>query len=195
MVNEMSFTPDIQVFCCHYTSQQAIAEGGAGLAADGFPANATINRLVCSGKLQVSTILKAFEDGADGVCVVGCPEQECHNLMGSQRAARRVLAVRKALRELGVEAERIEMFHLPRGFHPEFVEAAKRLDERVRGLGASPFKNGPATARKSEAKPAAALAKKAVVKAAAPKKAAGKTKDKPVKPAARKPASKGGKKK
>lgn len=140
----MSFTPDIRVFCCHYTSQQAIAEGVGGLQENGFPASATIDRLLCSGKLQVSTILKAFEDGADGVCVVGCPVNECHNLMGSQRAAHRVLAVRKALNELGVEGERIEMFHLPRGFHPEFVEAVKLLEERTRSMGPSPFKGGAA---------------------------------------------------
>lgn len=138
----MSFVPDIRVFCCHYTSQQAIAEGREGLRGDGFPVNATIERLVCSGKLQVSTILKAFEDGADGVCVVGCPENECHNIMGSQRASRRVLAVRKALVQLGVEAERIAMMHLPRGFHREFIDAARQVDEQVRILGPSPFKGG-----------------------------------------------------
>jgi len=138
----MSFVPDIRVYCCHYTSQQAIAEGGKGLQADGFPGNATIDRLVCSGKLQVSTVLKAFEEGVDGVCVVGCPVNECHNLMGSQRAAHRVLAVRKALSELGVEGERIEMFHLPRGFHPEFVEVVRQMDERVANMGPSPFKGG-----------------------------------------------------
>jgi len=197
LVNEMSFMPDIQIFCCHYTSQQAIAEGGAGLAADGFPATATINRLVCSGKLQVSTILKAFEDGADGVCVVGCPENECHNLLGSQRAAHRVKAVRKALSELGVESERIEMYHLPRGFHPEFVEAARQMEERVRSLGASPFKSAAAAEKKPvEKKPAAASAKKVAakpVKAAAPK-AAAKAAKKPARKAAPK-GTKGGKKK
>ena len=164
----MSFIPDIQIFCCHYTSQQAIAEGADGLKEDGFPEGATINRLPCSGKLQVSTLLKAFEDGADGVCVVGCPEDKCHNVMGSQRAAHRVLAVRKALEELGVEPERIEMFHLERGFHPEFVDAAIMMDERIRTLGASPFKNE---------KPAKKPVKKAT------KKSTGKT------------AKKGGKKK
>ncbi|MBU0673714.1 MAG: hydrogenase iron-sulfur subunit [Proteobacteria bacterium] len=135
----MSFTPNIQIFCCHYTSQQAIAEGASGLESDGFPGNATINRLPCSGKLQVSILLKAFEDGADGVCVIGCPENQCHNLMGSQRAAHRVLAVKKALAELGVEDNRIEMFHLERGFHPEFVQVAQQMDTRLRGMGPSPF--------------------------------------------------------
>ena len=170
----MSFTPDIQIFCCHYTSQQAIAEGADGLKEDGFPEGATINRLPCSGKLQVSTLLKAFEDGADGVCVVGCLEDKCHNVMGSQRAAHRVLAVRKALSELGVESERIEMFQMERGFHPEFVDAAVMMTERIRSIGPSPFRDAD--------KPVKKLAKKKVV-------------TKTTKKAAKKPAKKGGKKK
>lgn len=174
----MSFTPDIQIFCCHYTSQQAIAEGPAGLKEDGFPAGAVINRLPCSGKLQVSTLLKAFEDGADGVCVVGCPEDKCHNVLGSQRAAHRVRAVRKALVELGVDGERIEMFHLERGFHPEFIEAAVLMHERVITLGASPFKNNipaqkvtAASAKKVGSKPVKKVAAKPAAKKAVGKKA------------------------
>jgi coenzyme F420-reducing hydrogenase delta subunit len=110
------------------------------LTRDGFPENITINRLVCSGKLLVSTLLQAFEKGADGVYVVGCPEDQCHNLMGSQRAAKRVAAVKKALEELGVEPQRIEMYHLERGFHPEFVKAAQEMDKSLRTLGPGPFK-------------------------------------------------------
>ena len=136
----MSFSPDIQAYCCHYTSQQSCSQNGGGLIADGFPATVTINRLPCSGKLQVSTLLAAFENGADGVYVVGCPKDTCHNVMGSQRAAKKVLAVKKALAELGVEQERIEMFHLARGLHPEFISAAQAMDKTIRTLGPSPFK-------------------------------------------------------
>lgn len=136
----MSYIPNIQAFCCHYTSQQTCSLSPEELRAEGFPASVTINRLVCSGKLQVSALLQAFEKGADGVYVVGCPEDKCHNLMGSQRAAKRVLAVKKALAELGVEPERIEMYHLERGFHPEFIQTANAMDKKIKALGASPFK-------------------------------------------------------
>lgn len=136
----MSFSPDIQAYCCHYTSQQSCADDGGGLQADGFPATVTINRLPCSGKLQVSTLLAAFENGADGVYVVGCPKDTCHNLLGSQRAAKKVMAVKKALAELGVEPERIEMFHLDRGLHPEFISVAQKMEQTIRALGSSPFK-------------------------------------------------------
>lgn len=136
----MSFTPDIQAFCCHYTSQQTIAEGREGLKQDGMPDNITINRLVCTGKLQVSTLLKAFEEGADGVYVVGCPADKCHNIKGSQRAAKRVGAIKRALAELDIEPERIEMFHLERGFHPEFIESALLMNKRITELGPCPLK-------------------------------------------------------
>ena len=139
-MKQMAFTPNIQAFCCHYTSQQTCAEGMEGMKLEGFPESVTINRLPCTGKLEVSALLKAFEDGADGVYVVGCPEDQCHNLMGSQRAAKRVGAVKKALSELAVEPERVEMFHLERGYHPEFVDAAQEMDKRIRAMGPSPFK-------------------------------------------------------
>jgi coenzyme F420-reducing hydrogenase delta subunit len=51
-----------------------------------------------------------------------------------------VLAVKKALSELDVEAERIEMFHLERGFHPEFVSVAQEMDKKIQKLGPSPLK-------------------------------------------------------
>lgn len=133
------FNPDIWAFCCHYTSQQTCTEG-ADLNATGFPENIALHRVPCTGKLKVSALLKAFEDGADGVYVVGCPVDACHNVKGSQRAAKRVGAVKKALEELAVEADRIEMFHLQRGFHPEFIAVAREMDSRVRALGPCPFK-------------------------------------------------------
>lgn len=134
------FTPVIHCFCCHYTSQQSVADGQQGLVREGFPDNVIVHRVPCSGKIQVSTLLKAFEDGADGVYVVGCPLNECHNLMGSQRAAKRVLAIKKALGELGCEEERVAMYHLQRGFHPEFIDAGREMDRILRKFGPCPLK-------------------------------------------------------
>ena len=131
----MSFTPNIQAFCCHYTSQQSLAEGAEALKADGMPENITINRLVCGGKLQEITLLKAFEEGADAVFVVGCPIGECHNKKGSERAAKRVVAVKKSLQELGLGEQRAEMFHSDRGFHLQFVEASQLMNKRITVLG------------------------------------------------------------
>ena len=135
----MNFTPDIRLFSCHYASQQSCAGEGRELESLGFPENVRLSRVPCTGKLQEITLLKAFEDGADGVYVVGCPTDACHNVKGSQRAAKRVEAVKKALGELDVEPGRVEMYHLSRGLHPEFVDAAKEMNERIEKMGPSPF--------------------------------------------------------
>ncbi len=135
----MSFTPDIRLFSCHYTSQQSCANDGKELQNLEFPENVRLSRVPCTGKLLEVTLLKAFEDGADGVYVVGCPIDSCHNVKGSQRAAKRVEAVKQALGELDVEPERVAMYHLPRGLHPEFVDAAKEMNDRIEKMGPSPF--------------------------------------------------------
>ncbi|MCK5517033.1 MAG: hydrogenase iron-sulfur subunit [Desulfobulbaceae bacterium] len=135
----MSFTPDIRLFSCHYTSQQSCADEGKELQNLNFPDNIKMTRVPCTGKLEITTLLKAFEEGADGVYVVGCPEEGCHNVKGSQRAAKRVQAVRDALTELDVEADRAVMYHLERGLHPEFVDAGQEMNARIAKMGPSPF--------------------------------------------------------
>lgn len=138
----MSFEPKITLFSCHYTSQQSCADKGKELQQLNFPATINLIRVPCTGNVQLTTMLQAFEEGADGVYVVGCPLDSCHNVKGSIRAAKRVKAVKKALAELDVEQGRIEMFHLPRGLHPEFVAAAVTMDKKIRSLGPSPFYSG-----------------------------------------------------
>ena len=135
----MSFTPDIRLFSCHYTSQQSCAHEGKELQELGFPENVRMTRVPCTGKLEVATMLKAFEDGADAVYVVGCPVDACHNVQGSKRAGKRVAAVREALQELDVEPDRAGMYHLARGLHPEFVDAAKEMNAKIEKIGPSPF--------------------------------------------------------
>lgn len=135
----MNFTPDIRLFSCHYTSQQSCAHEGKELQELGFPENIQITRLPCTGKLEVTSMLKAFEEGADAVYVVGCPVDACHNVQGSQRAAKRVAAVREMLQELEVEPERVRMYHLNRGLHPEFINAGIEMNQRIEKIGPSPF--------------------------------------------------------
>ena len=66
--------------------------------------------LPCSGKLEISFLLKALENGADAVALFGCPEGECHYLVGSTRAKNRVRYARKILREIGLGEERVHRF-------------------------------------------------------------------------------------
>ena len=68
--------------------------------------------LPCTGRLQPEHLLKAFEAGADAVCVVTCAGDDCHYLEGSRRAERRVEYVRELLDEIGLGGERLLFFRL-----------------------------------------------------------------------------------
>ena len=68
--------------------------------------------LPCSGKLEVSFLLKALENGADAVALFGCPEGQCNYLVGSTRAKNRVRYTRRILGDIGLEEERVRRFVL-----------------------------------------------------------------------------------
>jgi len=85
-------------------------------------------------------LLRAIEDGADGVYVAGCLEGECHFLTGNVKAKKKVQYVKNVLEEIGVEPERVEMFNLSSGEGPRFAEIAKEMVERIKELGPSPVK-------------------------------------------------------
>jgi F420-non-reducing hydrogenase iron-sulfur subunit len=63
------FTPEIVAFCCHYCAYAAADLAGAMRLE--YPPSIKIIELPCSGKLDVLYLLRAFEDGADGVMVAG----------------------------------------------------------------------------------------------------------------------------
>jgi len=63
------FDPQILAFCCHYCAYAAADLAGSMRLQ--YPANAKIIHLPCTGKVDVLYLLRAFEEGADGVFVAG----------------------------------------------------------------------------------------------------------------------------
>ena len=68
-MNPPNFQPQIVAFCCHYFAYAA-ADLAGSMRLEYSPSIKVIE-LPCSGKLDVLYVLKAFEDGADGVMVAG----------------------------------------------------------------------------------------------------------------------------
>lgn len=62
----------------------------------------------CGGQLEVIHILRAFEDGATGVCVVYCDPGECKTLEGSPSAVRRIKYARQLLEEIPFDTEKLK---------------------------------------------------------------------------------------
>lgn len=105
-----------------------------------YPPNVRIIRVPCAGRVDIIYILKALENGADGVYVAGCLEGDCHYLTGNLRANNRVQYVRNLLGHIGIEKGRVEMYHMSAADCSKFVEVAKEMTERIRKLGPSPLK-------------------------------------------------------
>ena len=127
------FEPKIVAFCCNFCAFAAADLAGAMRLQ--YPPTVRIIRLICTGKVDPLHLLKAFEDGADGVIVAGCLEGQCHYLEGNLRARKRVAYVKRLLAELSVEPERVEMFNLSSAMGARFAEIVEEMTERIKKLG------------------------------------------------------------
>lgn len=131
------FEPKIIAFCCHYCAYSAADLAGSMRLQ--YPANIRVIEIPCSGAIDARVLLKAFEEGADGIFVAGCLEGDCHFLKGNYRAKKRVDYIKKLLGEIGLEPERLEMYNLSAAMGVRFAEIAKEMTERIKGLGPSPL--------------------------------------------------------
>ena len=105
-----------------------------------YPANINIVRVPCSGKVDVIHILRALEKGADGACVIGCLEGECHFNTGNLMAKRRVEQAQKILDTIGIGGERAKMFNLSSSEGPRFAQYATEFTALIKELGPNPLK-------------------------------------------------------
>jgi F420-non-reducing hydrogenase iron-sulfur subunit len=107
-----------------------------------YPTNVKIIRVPCTGKVDALYLLKALEDGIDGVYVAGCEEGDCHFLKGNLRAKKRVGYVKSILKDLGINPGRVEMYNMSAADGPRFVDVARQFTARIKALGPSPIRTG-----------------------------------------------------
>ena len=133
-----TFVPRIVAFCCQYCAYAAADLAGSMRLQ--YDPNIRIVLVPCTGRIDVIHILRAIEDGADGVYVAGCLEGGCHFLEGNFKAKKRVRFVKKLLERIGIEPERLEMFNLSSAEGPRFAEIAREMTEKIKALGPSPLR-------------------------------------------------------
>lgn len=133
------FEPKIVAFCCKYCAYTAADLAGSMRLE--YPSTVRVIQLLCSGRVDVMHILKAFEEGIDVVYVAGCEEGDCHFLEGNYRAKKRVQYAKTLLDEIGLGGERLEFFNIGASEGPKFAEAVETMTERAKKLGPSPIKH------------------------------------------------------
>ena len=127
------FEPKIVAFCCNFCAFAAADLAGAMRLQ--YSHSVRIIRLPCTGKVDTIHLLKALEDGADGIFVAGCLEGQCHYLEGNLRAKKRVAYAKRLLAEAGIAPERIDMFNLSSAMGGRFAEIVEEMTERITKLG------------------------------------------------------------
>jgi F420-non-reducing hydrogenase iron-sulfur subunit len=127
------FEPRIVGFLCRWCSYT-----GADLAGTSriqYPPNVTPIRVMCSGRVDPTFIVKALADGADGVLVAGCHPGDCHYQEGNYKTMRRYPMLLRLLDQFGIERDRVRLEWVSASEGDRFAAVVKELTEKVRALG------------------------------------------------------------
>jgi F420-non-reducing hydrogenase iron-sulfur subunit len=101
--------------------------------------NLRIVRVMCSGRVDPSFLLRAFQLGADGVLVAGCHPGDCHYQEGNYKALRRVLLLKRVLSAYGIDERRLRLEWISASEGDKFARMATEFTEEVRKLGPLEF--------------------------------------------------------
>ena len=125
--------PQIVALVCNWCSYAGADM--AGTTRLEYPANVRMIRFPCTGRMSPLMIVKAFEQGADGVLVSGCHPGDCHYTEGNYHARRRMTMFRKLVEFIGVDPERVQMSWVSASEGPKWAQVVTEVTEGVRALG------------------------------------------------------------
>ena len=93
----------------------------------------------CSGKIDIIYLLKALENGADGVMLCVCHKENCKFVWGNNRAEQRKEHAQQILNQIGL-GDRIDFVHVAANQGNQFNTAVKAMAEKIRQSGTNPGK-------------------------------------------------------
>jgi F420-non-reducing hydrogenase iron-sulfur subunit len=132
-MSDTKFEPRIVGFLCNWCSY-----AGANLAGTSriqYPPNIRIIRVPCSGRVDPLFVAKAFQDGADGVMVLGCHPGDCHYRDGNYYARRRFNLMHGFLDFMGVDRRRLQIDWVSAAEGKRFARVVGDFTAQVRELG------------------------------------------------------------
>ncbi|HXF85641.1 MAG TPA: hydrogenase iron-sulfur subunit [Anaerolineales bacterium] len=132
-MNSDPFEPTIIGFTCNWCSYRAADL--AGTARMKYAPNVRLIRLMCSGRLDPTFVLRALSNGADGVMITGCHPGECHYIEQNYKALRRYLLLKRVLQGLGIEPARVKLVWASAAEGAKFVAEINAFVEEIRKLG------------------------------------------------------------
>jgi F420-non-reducing hydrogenase iron-sulfur subunit len=91
---------------------------------------------MCSGRVDLAFVLRAFSNGMDGVFIGGCRLNECNYIThGNYHALSMVLLCRKIMEHIGLNPERLRIEFMSSGDGILFTEVMNDFGKKVKDLG------------------------------------------------------------
>jgi len=134
------FEPKIVAFLCNWCSYAGADL--AGVSRIQYPPNLRVVRVMCTGRIHPTFVLEALTDGADGVLVSGCHPGDCHYISGNYKAQRRIILLKEAVKQFGLEPERVRLEWISASEGDKFARAVTEMIDEIRKLGPNPLKAG-----------------------------------------------------
>ena len=129
----MEFKPKIIAFLCNWCSYT-----GADLAGTSrlkYAPNIRVIRVMCSGRVDPTFVLKAFKEGADGVMILGCHPGDCHYHEGNYKCLRRFHLLEKFVQQMGIEKQRLHLDWISASEGKQFAETVDKVTANIMKLG------------------------------------------------------------
>jgi len=131
------FEPNIIAFLCNWCSY-----AGADLAGTSrlkYPPNVKDIRVMCSGRVDPVFIMEALRQGIDGVLVAGCHPGDCHYQSGNYKTNRRILLLKRLLKDLNIEEERVRFEYISASEGQKFADVVTDFVGQLKELGPNPL--------------------------------------------------------
>jgi F420-non-reducing hydrogenase iron-sulfur subunit len=133
MSNDNNWEPKIVAFLCNWCSYAGADL--AGVSRLQYGPNIRIIRVPCSGRVNPLYIVKALQNGADGVLVSGCHPGDCHYISGNLVARRKFALMKDYITYLGIEPERVQFSWVSASEGNRFAALVNEVIEDVKRVG------------------------------------------------------------
>ena len=134
MAAVQEFKPRILGFLCNWCSY-----AGAdlcGVSRHQFPPSIRVIRVMCSGRVDLEFVIRAFANGIDGVFVGGCWLGECHYITeGNYDALSMMHLGKKLLESSGLNPDRLRLEWISASDGVRYAEVVTDFTDRLKELG------------------------------------------------------------
>jgi heterodisulfide reductase subunit A len=116
----------IVVFACHWCSYAGA--DFAGTSRLQYSTNVRIVKTMCSCRVGVDAVKYAFALGAPKVVVSGCHPGDCHYLDNNRFTEKRIMKLKDALREKGINPDRLALEWVSASEGQRFAEVVRKME-------------------------------------------------------------------